>query len=109
MLLRMILDDYNITYHIANDGAEGVMYYKHNSYDLILMDENMPNMNGIEATKHIRELEKQSVRPQTPIIAVTANALNEDKQRFLDAGMDDYISKPYTEDDILVALKKFLK
>jgi CheY-like chemotaxis protein len=57
------------------------------------MDENMPIMSGIEATQKIRELEKKT-NTHTPIIAVTANALSGDKDRFLEAGMDDYIPKP---------------
>ena len=54
-------------------------------------------MNGIEAVRHIRQTEKEEERKTIPIIAVTANALSSDKARFLDAGMDDYIAKPYTE------------
>ena len=64
------------------------------------MDENMPRMNGMEATKHIREIEQESSFHRIPIIAVTANALVGDKEKFLEVGMDDYISKPYAEDDI---------
>jgi len=108
MLLSMILDDYDVTYDIVNDGAEAVLNYKFNRYDIILMDENMPIMNGIEATRHIRELEAELSRKPTPIIAVTANALAEDRERFLNAGMDDYVSKPYSEEDIAEILRKFL-
>ena len=109
MLMGMILEDLEITYDIANDGAEGVLSFKQSNYDVVLMDENMPNMNGIEATKRIRELEKEQSLTATPIIAVTANALSEDRQRFLAAGMDDYISKPYGEEDIVKVLQKFLR
>ncbi len=110
MLLSLILDDNGITYDIVNNGAEAVLNFKLNSYDAILMDENMPNMNGIEATRIIREMfEEDSSRSSIPIIAVTANSLAEDRQRFLDAGMDEYISKPYQEKDIINVLKKFLK
>jgi PAS domain S-box-containing protein len=108
MLMSMILDDLNITYDIANDGAEAVIQNKITNYDLILMDENMPVMNGIEATTIIRENEKDEKLQHTPIIAVTANALVKDRDRFLEAGMDDYIAKPYTEEDILRVLKKYL-
>lgn len=108
LLMGMILDDYNLNYDIANDGAEAVLQFKHNKYDVILMDENMPNMNGIEATKIIRELEEDT-DSHIPIIAVTANALVEDRERFLAIGMDDYISKPYTEEDIIQVLKKYLR
>jgi len=108
MLLGIILDDYGITYDMANDGAEAVLNFKHKTYDAILMDENMPNMNGIEATGLIREMEEEKSLIPTAIIAVTANAMAEDRQRFIDGGMDDYISKPYEEKDIVKVLKKFL-
>lgn len=107
MLLSMILDDHGVNYDIACNGAEGVMMNKLNNYKIILMDENMPIMNGIEATKNIREQEIDT-GDYTPIIAVTANALKDDRKRFLDAGMDDYISKPYDEDDIVSVLKKYM-
>ena len=75
---------------IANDGVEAIEKVKNNNnYNLILMDENMPNMNGIKATIEIRKM-----GIATPIVAVTANALSGDKERFLNAGMSDYISKP---------------
>ncbi len=68
----------------------------------------MPNLNGLEATNQIRLIEYENGDKFTPIVAVTANALAEDRQRFLDAGMDDYVSKPYTEEDIVMVLKKYL-
>ena len=108
MLMSMILDDLGVTYDIANDGVEAVEKYNTKSYDLILMDENMPNMNGIEATKQIREQEQVTDSCST-IIAVTANALAQDRERFLNAGMDDYIAKPYTEEDIINVLQKYLR
>jgi len=107
MLMSMILDDLGVTYDITNDGAEGVFKTKLNSYDIILMDENMPIMNGIEATKTIRENEEET-QTHIPIIAVTANALTGDKEKFIEAGMDDYLSKPYTEEDIAKVLRKYL-
>ena len=106
MLMGMILQDLGVRYDIANDGAEGVLKAKHKNYDLILMDENMPHMNGIEATKIIREYEDEG--QHIPIIAVTANALVKDRERFLAIGMDDYVSKPYTEDDIVRIFTKYL-
>lgn len=108
LLISMILDEHGISYEIADDGLEAVSMFKNNQYDAILMDENMPNMNGIEATQKIREIEKEQSLKKIPIIAVTANALIEDRQRFLDGGMDDYLSKPYTEDQVLEILDKYL-
>ncbi|QFR49179.1 response regulator [Sulfurimonas lithotrophica] len=108
LLLGMILEELGFTYDVANDGLESLELFKNNDYDIVLMDENMPNMNGIEATKKIRKIENKNSLKKTPIIAVTANALAEDRNRFLESGMDEYISKPYTEDDILKILRKFL-
>ena len=81
------------------------MMKEDNSFDLILMDENMPNMNGIEATKEIRLI--NSCR-NIPIIAVSANALKGDKERFLAAKMDDYVSKPIDAKKLEVVLRKYL-
>jgi len=67
----------------------------------------MPNMNGIEATKEIKKRDTQN--SATPIIAVTANALEGDRERFLNAGMDEYVSKPYDEGDIQKVLQKYLR
>jgi len=108
MLMSMILEDLGITFDIANDGVEALEHFKSDTYDMIMMDENMPNMNGVEATKQIRHMEKMSSLHNTPIIAVTANAMLKDRDRFLSAGMDDYISKPYSETDIVSVLKKYI-
>ena len=108
MLLSMILDECGLSYDIANDGIEALKLFNDNKYNIILMDENMPNLNGIEATNQIRLDEYEDELIATPIVAVTANSLAEDRQRFIDAGMDDYISKPYTEEDIARVLQKYL-
>ena len=92
---------------MANDGLEGVKACENERFSLIMMDENMPNMNGLEATKQIRKLESKK-QYTTPIIAVTANALKDDKKRFLSAGMDDYIAKPISEEELLRVLNRFL-
>jgi len=79
---------------IANNGKDALDKFGTSKYDLILMDIQMPVINGIVATKKIRELESTS-NTQTPIIAITANALSGDKETCLAAGMNDYISKPF--------------
>ncbi|MEA3289562.1 MAG: ATP-binding protein [Campylobacterota bacterium] len=94
MFMKVILQKMNIQFDIANDGEEAVSIFKNNSYDLILMDENMPNMNGIEAIKYILEYEKENDLVHTPIVALTANALIGDRERFLSSGMDEYLTKP---------------
>lgn len=78
---------------IATNGQEAVDAYERESFDLILMDVQMPIMDGLTATRHIRLLEESRDR-KTPIIAMTANAMTGDRERCLDAGMDGYVSKP---------------
>jgi CheY-like chemotaxis protein len=77
----------------AVDGLEAMRLYNKNEYDLIFMDIQMPVMNGYETARLIREQE-QMTEVHIPIIAVTAYALEEDREKCLDAGMDDYLSKP---------------
>ncbi|WPC39354.1 response regulator [Clostridium sp. JS66] len=82
---------------IAGNGLEAIKMYENKKYDIILMDIQMPVMNGIEATKIIREKE---IENHIPIIAITAYALKGDKERFLSKGMDDYIPKPVKMDKL---------
>jgi CheY-like chemotaxis protein len=79
-----------------------------NSYDLIFMDENMPNLNGREAAKKILELRGALKLPKVPIVALTANALKGDREKFIEAGMDDYLTKPINKDEIIRALCTYL-
>ncbi len=108
MFMSLILKKFSLKYEIANDGNEAVELFKKNSYDLILMDENMPNLNGIEATKQILEIEKQNNLEHTPIIALTANALKGDREKFMEAGMDEYLSKPLNKEKLAMTIKIFL-
>ena len=88
-----MLEPTAVTITMANDGLEALKALKNNVFDLILMDCQMPNMDGYECTVRIRENEIGEDK-RVPIIAITANAYEEDKQRCLDVGMDDFISKP---------------
>ena len=108
MYMSLILKKFKLQYTIANDGLEAVSCFKEHSYDLILMDENMPNLNGIEATKQILAFEKEKGRTHTPIIALTANALKGDREKFLDAGMDEYLTKPINKEKLAQTLNDFL-
>jgi two-component system sensor histidine kinase/response regulator len=85
---------------IAKDGLEAVDMYSRESFDLILMDVQMPNLNGLEATAAIRKLEEAADR-HTPILALTAHAMDGDRERCIEAGMDDYMSKPIHAKDLL--------
>jgi CheY-like chemotaxis protein len=73
------------------------------------MDENMPNMGGTEATRNILRIEREENRPHTPIVTLTANALMGDKERFLEAGFDDYLSKPIDPATLLETLKRHIQ
>ena len=101
MFLGIILENAGLTYEIAEDGIQAIEKFKNGVYDLILMDENMPNMGGIEATKTILKIEKEQNRPHTPVISLTANALQGDRERFLDVGFDDYMPKPIEPEALL--------
>lgn len=92
---------------IANNGKEALDKFGTSKYDIILMDIQMPVMDGIIATKKIREIE-QSTNTSTPIIAITANALAGDKEICLAAGMDDYISKPFQVEVLVQKIKNLL-
>ncbi|GAF04174.1 response regulator [Saccharicrinis fermentans] len=92
---------------VAYNGKEALDKFGKAKYDLILMDVQMPIMDGFKATQKIREIEK-STNTHTPIIAVTANAFPEDKERCIVSGMDDYISKPFQPEDLIQKIKHHL-
>ncbi|RME54588.1 MAG: response regulator [Deltaproteobacteria bacterium] len=92
---------------LASDGNEALDLLARESYDLILMDCQMPGMDGFETTARIREREAQSAH-RTPIVALTASAREEDHRRCLIAGMDDYIAKPVRLRDLEALLRKWL-
>ena len=93
-LIEILLKRQGFVVEFAEDGLVTIERFKVNRYDLIFMDVNMPNMGGIEATREILKIEKEKNLVHTPIVALTANALKGDRRRFLDAGMDEYLSKP---------------
>ncbi len=108
MFMSLILKKFGLIFDMAGDGVEAVSAYKKDYYDLILMDENMPNLNGIEATHQILEYEQMQNMRHTPIVALTANALKGDRERFLEAGMDEYLTKPLDKDKLAQVLNDFL-
>lgn len=105
-VIKETLELMQVTVELAENGEEAVKKHKKNIYDLILMDIQMPQMDGLEAARKIREFEGNS--KHTPIIALTANALSGDRQRCLNAGMDDYISKPIDLATLEETIKKHL-
>lgn len=93
----------------AENGQEALNKFLHVKYDLILMDCMMPIMDGFEATKRIREIEKEHGSEPTLIIALTANATEEDRQKCLGFGMNDFVSKPIKREAMEEALKKWFR
>jgi len=102
---HIILSDVGLQVIEAEDGAEALKLVTNDDFALILMDMQMPNMDGLEATRQIRQLGKSN---HMPIIAMTANAFAEDKTRCMEAGMDDFISKPFDTDDLYLKLLTWL-
>lgn len=87
--------------HAAADGAQALEMLRAHRYDIVLMDCHMPGMDGYEATRALRAQEaSHPTRPRTPVIALTASAMAEDRQRCAEAGMDGFLSKPFTREDL---------
>jgi CheY-like chemotaxis protein len=89
---------------VANDGGEAVARCAERRYDCVLMDCQMPNMDGYEATRRIRAREADAGAARVPIVALTASAMSGDRERCLAAGMDDFLSKPYNFSTLLAAV-----
>jgi len=106
-MIKYTLKNIGIDCDMANNGSIGVDMRLKNHYDIIFMDIQMPIMNGVEATKAILKYEKEKNLSHIPIIAVTANALKGDRERFLAEGMDDYVSKPIDFNRLVTVLRRF--
>ncbi len=89
---------------IAPDGAEAVKIFKEDSIDIVLMDCQMPKMDGFDATKAIRKYESDEALAKTPIVALTAGTTKADQEKCRSAGMDSFISKPFGIDDVVTVL-----
>ena len=93
---------------IANNGAEAIVALEQHRYDLVLMDLSMPEIDGLEATRHIRRGSLVQTNRKVPIVALTAHAMRGDRERCLAAGMDDYITKPIDHLELARILARFL-
>lgn len=100
VVISYILEDIGISFDVANTGVEALDLWQNNHYDVVLMDIQMPEMDGFTATKEIRSIEKRKKLPHTPIIGMTAHALVGDKDKCIEAGMDAYLPKPIVEADL---------
>ena len=108
-LIKQILLKYGVEVELANNGLEAFEKRKSEAYDLIFMDIQMPVMDGVEATHEIINYEVEENLKHIPIIALTANALNGDRERFINEGLDEYIPKPIETNELLFILRKFLE
>jgi CheY-like chemotaxis protein len=107
MLISTIIQDIlpNAQVIEASNGEKAVDYYKQNQPDIVFMDIQMPEMNGYDAAKSIRNIEKVK---RVPIIALTAAAIKDERDRCISAGMNDYVSKPFVRDTIIDIINKWL-
>lgn len=90
------------------DGGTAIARWRTSAFDLVMMDVQMPDMDGYEATRQICRIEVQETRPRTPILAMTAHALKGDRETCLQAGMDDYIAKPFDAAELEQKLRALL-
>lgn len=111
MLISLFLEDFGLSFEIANNGKEAYKMYEKDpsAYNLILMDNQMPIMNGVDSTKKIREIEKDNGYKRVPIVALTANALKGDREYFLENDLDEYVKKPIDIAELQRVLALFLK
>jgi two-component system, sensor histidine kinase and response regulator len=100
-----LMDDTGLLIDTASDGEQAVALARQNRYDLILMDMQMPRLNGLDATRAIRA---DSANRQTPILAMTANVFEQDRQACLDAGMNEHLAKPVVPEVLYASLLKWL-
>lgn len=107
-LIKILLEEYGIDVEIVENGQLALEKYIQNRYDIVFLDINMPVMDGVQALKEIRDFEEKS-NTFTPIIALTANAVKGDKEKYISLGMDDYLSKPIENQKLGIILDKYLK
>ncbi|MCC4593628.1 response regulator [Xanthomonas campestris pv. cannae] len=108
MVARRLLESLGHHADSVEDGAAALAQLAQQPYDLVLMDCQMPVLDGYAATRQWRQREAQAARPRLPIVAMTANAMAGDRQRCLDAGMDDYLSKPIDRARLETCLQRWL-
>ena len=100
--------NYNVT--TAGNGTEAISKIKNNTFDLVLMDIMLPEMDGFEITAEIRKYEKETgIEKQVPIIALTANTLDNDRDKCIQAGMNEYLAKPFTAQELVSVIQQFLQ
>ena len=107
LVATTFLSEFGYTYEVAINGQDALDKIREGSYALVLMDVQMHGMNGLEATMVIRRMEKGKAS-RLPIVGMTAHALLGDRERCLEAGMDDYITKPFNPDHLREKIRKYV-
>ncbi len=105
---KVIFEKNGCKLDVANNGREGLEMYKKDAYDLILMDIQMPVMDGLETTRQIRRYEEEQNKHPAFIVALTANAMESDRKKTRDAGMDGFIAKPFKPVELLKILHNLI-
>ncbi len=108
LVATTLLEEFGCHFEVATSGCDAIAKWRTGNFDLIMMDVQMPDMDGFEATRRIREREQALNMNRTPILAMTAHALKGDREKCLQAGMDDYISKPFDTNELERKLKGLL-
>ena len=108
-LIVNVLNRLGVEVSIANNGREALESRMKNAYDMIFMDIEMPVMGGMEATGQILNYERKNREKHIPIVALTANALSGDREKYMGAGMDAYLSKPIHLEELNVLLQEYFE
>jgi CheY-like chemotaxis protein len=108
IVARTTLEGLGVDVEVACDGVEALDRLRSEPFDLVLMDIHMPRMDGYTAARTWRAEEANARRARVPIVALTANALPVDRQKSLDVGMDEHVSKPYTNADLATIMLRYL-
>ena len=106
LLLSLMLKHLGVSFHLVSDGAHAIEAVRAGAYALVLMDYLMPGTNGVDATRSIRRWEHDAGLPPTPIVAVTASVMSAECQRYLEAGMNDVITKPFSAHTLAALLAR---
>jgi signal transduction histidine kinase/DNA-binding response OmpR family regulator len=107
-VMKDLLDSLGYDFELAGDGEQALKALSHNKYTMVLMDCQMPNLDGYEATRIYRRREREAGNSHLPIVAVTAHALAEERDKVLDAGMDDFLTKPVQVEPLTQMLRKWI-
>ncbi|HYG25275.1 MAG TPA: ATP-binding protein [Caulobacteraceae bacterium] len=109
LVLKALLEPLGVNLRVVSDGIEAVRAFKEADFDLVLMDIQMPHMNGVDAVAAIRKFEAQKKRPTTPILALSANVMSHQLKEYFAAGMDGYVAKPIDAASLIRTIRQTLE